>query len=909
MLIREVAGQGSVLRVDLVDTSGTPHTIWTGTDPSSSSDQPVDFVLSFPVTSYNVASIVVYVNGQNTPALDAVELLTTGSPTSLSLSTQGYDDSGNYNVTVYNSSAQVTSITTYVNGVETQTTSNTYTSGVLSASDVTDVASSAVTHTTYDANGHVTGVTLNYGTGSAATTIYEYSATGLLLQVIDADSNETDYTYNEAGQELSETTPLGMKTMTYNGQDQLVSETNANGLINTYSYDDAGNLTEEVWYESDGTTVVDTLDWSYNSAGQLLSASNSNGTYNYTYNLAGQLIAVSEPFGVSLSFGYDQYGNRNLVEDSFGDVERSLYNANGQLLSRTTVVGSDDLRLDFTYTPNGQIATITRYSDLAGTALVATTTYTYDANGNVTDIKSVNASSTVIDEFDYVYDASGSLSSETDTQSGSPVTTDYGYDSTGQLTSAGSNSYSYDPNGNPLNSGDTVGTDNEISSDGTYNYGYDNEGNETTKTNISTGDYWTYGYNNANELVSAVEKTSANVTELVVDYKYDVFGNRLEQDVTPYTSGTAGTTTGQKYALDGWNAALGASPIGNENWNVWADLNADNTLQTRYVRGDGVDQVFAEVGSSTHWTLTDSQGSVRDVITNSATVVDSISYTAFGKPIETSPGDGGRYLYTGREFDVETGLQYNRARYYDSTMGRWISQDPLQFNAGDSNLYRYVNNAPTNATDPSGLMTATAENEIKGPIEVQSTDKKISAKVWLDASLKATLPDAAGVVGDPVLKKERFVGVWMVFQDADKNVAPPGIAGGVRAWAAFKYYQQSSTTGTYALPEAKLKVWQNEFNKIYLTNKTDYKDFAGLLVPDGDHGAGDTMTLDRSFCIMTIGLSKAKKNQAAMDPLSTFLVKVQIKVTGNSVKVQFTDNEADAKVPENWAQLRGYTTF
>lgn len=60
-------------------------------------------------------------------------------------------------------------------------------------------------------------------------------------------------------------------------------------------------------------------------------------------------------------------------------------------------------------------------------------------------------------------------------------------------------------------------------------------------------------------------------------------------------------------------------------------------------------------------------------------------------------------MYTGREFDSETGLQYNRGRYYDATTGRWISQDPLGFSAGDSNLYRYVANSPTNGTDPSGL--------------------------------------------------------------------------------------------------------------------------------------------------------------------------------------------------------------
>ena len=63
----------------------------------------------------------------------------------------------------------------------------------------------------------------------------------------------------------------------------------------------------------------------------------------------------------------------------------------------------------------------------------------------------------------------------------------------------------------------------------------------------------------------------------------------------------------------------------------------------------------------------------------------------------------GRYAWTGREMDVETDLQYNRARYYDSTTGRWISQDPLGFDAGDSNLYRYVKNRPIVDSDPSGL--------------------------------------------------------------------------------------------------------------------------------------------------------------------------------------------------------------
>jgi RHS repeat-associated protein len=60
-------------------------------------------------------------------------------------------------------------------------------------------------------------------------------------------------------------------------------------------------------------------------------------------------------------------------------------------------------------------------------------------------------------------------------------------------------------------------------------------------------------------------------------------------------------------------------------------------------------------------------------------------------------------LFASREFDFETGLYYNRARYLDPTTGRWTSLDPIGYEAGDVNLYRYVQNIPTLFTDPLGL--------------------------------------------------------------------------------------------------------------------------------------------------------------------------------------------------------------
>ena len=61
------------------------------------------------------------------------------------------------------------------------------------------------------------------------------------------------------------------------------------------------------------------------------------------------------------------------------------------------------------------------------------------------------------------------------------------------------------------------------------------------------------------------------------------------------------------------------------------------------------------------------------------------------------------FTYTGREFDLETGLYYYRARYYDARAGRFVTKDPIGFDGGDVNLYVYVKNNPIIFTDPFGL--------------------------------------------------------------------------------------------------------------------------------------------------------------------------------------------------------------
>ena len=87
---------------------------------------------------------------------------------------------------------------------------------------------------------------------------------------------------------------------------------------------------------------------------------------------------------------------------------------------------------------------------------------------------------------------------------------------------------------------------------------------------------------------------------------------------------------------------------------------------------------------------------MRDVVDLHGAAVDHVEYRAFGAvDAETAAAAGDRFKYTGREYDAATGLYHYRARAYDPSAGRFLQQDPIGFAAGDTNLYRYVFNAPT----------------------------------------------------------------------------------------------------------------------------------------------------------------------------------------------------------------------
>ncbi len=431
-----------------------------------------------------------------------------------------------------------------------------------------------------------------------------------------------------------------------------------------YQYDADNRVTTEIWLNSGGTPTQ-TMIYSYDANSNELTAGNSVGTYTMAYDALNQVTGVQELWSQTLSFTYDAVGNRTKVQDGQGGVSTSVYDAANNLVTQLFGgSGQTPMRVDLTYNPDNQIATETDYSNLSGTTTVAYAAYSYDADERLTNQQTKKGSdNSNIANFTYTYDAASRVTTEV----ANGTTTSYAYDADGQLTGDGTNTVTYDDNGNRDNGSNVVGSDNQIASDANWTYSYDAAGNETYKVAVSGGETWEYGYDNKNELVSAqlwqsdprVYGTGDTLLE-EVDYKYDVWGNLVETDSYPTGSGSPVVT---RYAVDGWNPALRGA-TGNANFNVWADLDGSNNLLTRYFHGDQVDQLLGRQDSGTqYWYVTDYQGSVRDVLDNSGNVKDAITYDSWGNIIsETNSAYRGNYAWTGRMFDVETGLQYNRAR-------------------------------------------------------------------------------------------------------------------------------------------------------------------------------------------------------------------------------------------------------
>jgi RHS repeat-associated protein len=527
-----------------------------------------------------------------------------------------------------------------------------------------------------------------------------FDAASRTVGEIDPVGNITRYDLDRLGNVTKTTDPLGnVATAAYDSADRETGITDRDGRTRTLAYDNANRLTSDTWKNSSGTTV-NTRTYSLDPVGNITQASDNAGTITMSYDAGNKLTAQTDVWGLSLTLGYDAANRLTQVQDSKSGVLNSTYDNADRLTSRQFGgTGMTQARIDPSYDARNEMTGLSRYTDTAGTTLVGTSSFGFDDAGRETAITHKNGSAATLSYYNYGYDNADRVTSQAWNSGSTNGSATYTYDRASELLTDSAATYSYDLNGNRTMTGYSTGTGNRLSTDGTWTYSYDNEGNLTQKTAGSTT--WTYGYDNLNHMTSAKEVISG-VTQVQVTYTYDVFNNRvLEQK---YVNGPGTTTTRHAY-------------VGS---NVWADLDTSNNVLVRFIYGDHVDQPFARIVTSgtqagLSFYLTDNLGSVRDVMNSSQSVVDHIDYDGYGNiTLETATIYGDRIKFTAREWDADTGLQYNRARYYRPTVGGWTSQDPLALSP-DTNPYRYVHNTPTLYLDPTGRLSVIFGGATQGP--------------------------------------------------------------------------------------------------------------------------------------------------------------------------------------------------
>lgn len=558
---------------------------------------------------------------------------------------------------------------------------------VLSSTD----ALGRTTRFAYDPMNRLTSVT----DATGGITRYTYDPKGTLTSVTDAKGQITTFTYDEVGQLVQTTNPLGQtKTFSYDLARNLTLVVDAKGQRSEFDYDAANQRVQKVLKNAAGA-VTDTLTFAYDALGNLALAADSDSSLSFTYDAVGRISqaqtgATAGQAASAVMYTYDLAGNRVSMTDPEGGVTSYAYDP----LSRLTSLTSPQGTATFTY---DALSRRTALSLPNGTQA----SYAYDAASQLTRLLNQGpaASPVAISEFAYAYDAAGNRATRTTTNG----IASYTYDALNRLTQAIqpdpidplrqlTEAFAYDPVGNRtashLATGQVHDAANRLLEDSNFTFTYDANGNLSSKTAKATGARTIYTYNGENQLVrvDTFTVTGGTTPVLTARYRYDALGRRIAKEVT---QGGA-TTTITRYLYDQEDIQL--------------ELDSANVVQARYTHGPGIDEpLIMEKSGASFFHHADGLGSITEITDASGVVKQRYTYSSFGK-IESrlDPDFIQPYAFTSREFDPETGLYFYRARYYDSSTGRFLQQDPVPSSDTNVNLYPYVGNNPSNRVDPFG---------------------------------------------------------------------------------------------------------------------------------------------------------------------------------------------------------------
>ncbi|WP_370695118.1 RHS repeat-associated core domain-containing protein [Pseudomonas sp. FP1762] len=528
-------------------------------------------------------------------------------------------------------------------------------------------------------------------------TRYEYDDDlHLVSRRINPDGTRVQYRYDHARLLLTEIeNESGEKyRLDYTPTGLIRQETGFDGRRTAYAYDLNGHLLEKTEFGEQGLSLV--THYQRDKAGRLRVKTLPDGAkIRYDYDRLGRLIGVDDGQNHPLAFEYDRQ-DRLITEHQGWGTLRYAYDACGQL-KRLRL--PDNSKLDYHYAKGGALSAI----DLNGTPLtrhvyqsgreqqrqqgLLLSEYSYDDQGRLL-AHAVGHRHASLYRRDYAYSANGNLEHIADSRHGQRT---YGYDALDRLIRVRHSrdelpeSFAHDPAGNLLmqdRPGPAQIKGNRLLMQGDRHYDYDAFGNLIRERRGHGQTLVTeYRYDCQHRLIGLTRPDGQTAT-----YQYDAFGRRIRKTID-------GAVT--EFFWQGEHLVAESSATQYRSF-----LYEPGTFRPLAM----LDGKGPKKACPFYYQL-DHLGTPQELTDYSGEIVWSAQYDAYGKVAAVTLA-GEDYLdqplrFQGQYFDVESGLHYNRHRYYDPRLGRYLTPDPVKL-AGGLNQYQYVPN-PTGWVDPLGL--------------------------------------------------------------------------------------------------------------------------------------------------------------------------------------------------------------